>query len=65
MKNPCNGCERRTITCHGVCPDYKAWRSWKDEKNAIKAEEKRKYGTISESGIRHIYRQIVKKSRGR
>ena len=23
---PCHNCDRRTITCHGVCRDYQEWK---------------------------------------
>lgn len=23
---PCKGCEDRTLTCHSVCAEYKAWK---------------------------------------
>ena len=33
MKCPCKDCDHRTLTCHGLCEGYKAWRNWKDEVN--------------------------------
>ena len=39
-KCPCKGCERRTLTCHGVCRQYEDWKieraamlDWKREQN--------------------------------
>lgn len=40
MKCPCNGCEKRTITCHGVCEAYKGWKAWLDVVNQQKAKDK-------------------------
>lgn len=32
MKNPCaRDCPRRTIGCHGKCPDYAAFAAWREE----------------------------------
>ena len=28
MKNPCKDCLDRTITCHGVCKKYEAWKKY-------------------------------------
>ena len=33
MKCPCKGCDRRTITCHGVCKEYEAWKKFNDDRN--------------------------------
>jgi len=27
LKCPCKGCEKRTLTCHGFCQEYKAWKA--------------------------------------
>ena len=32
MKNPCHGCDRRTITCHGVCKEYEAWKKENEDR---------------------------------
>ena len=34
MKCPCKDCEHRTITCHGQCDEYKAWKSYAENRNA-------------------------------
>ena len=33
---PCKGCDRRTMTCHGVCVQYKDWKAYKARINAKK-----------------------------
>ena len=40
MKCPCKECFHRTITCHGFCEGYKAWREWRDEVNRKKQQDK-------------------------
>ena len=30
---PCKDCYNRTITCHGVCEGYQAWKAERDEMN--------------------------------
>ena len=32
MKNPCHGCTRRTITCHGVCRQYDEWKKFNEDR---------------------------------
>ena len=34
MKCPCKGCTDRTLTCHGVCDRYKAWKTEEADKKA-------------------------------
>lgn len=31
MKCPCRDCDRRTITCHGVCKEYQAYSAERAE----------------------------------
>lgn len=31
--NPCRGCSKRTVTCHGTCDDYLSWKKANDENN--------------------------------
>ena len=39
MKCPCRDCPNRTLTCHGFCKEYKAWKDWREEVNRKKAAE--------------------------
>jgi hypothetical protein len=32
VKCPCKGCDRRTLTCHGVCKGYQDWKKYNTEK---------------------------------
>lgn len=44
VKVPCKGCERRTISCHETCEDYKAYRAeFESEEKRIKREIARQY----------------------
>ena len=35
---PCKDCDRRTVTCHGVCKAYKEWQVLNDAINHKKGE---------------------------
>lgn len=37
---PCNGCLRRTITCHGVCREYQDWKKAREPEAAAREAEK-------------------------
>ena len=26
LPNPCKGCEKRVVGCHGVCKEHKEWK---------------------------------------
>ena len=39
---PCKDCERRTLTCHGVCQEYKEWREIINQQNELANIEKEK-----------------------
>ena len=35
MKAPCNGCDRRLVGCHSVCPEYQKWKTeWQKMKDS-------------------------------
>ena len=43
-KAPCSAdCERRTITCHSFCKEYKEWKAEIEETNALRQKEMDKY----------------------
>lgn len=39
MKCPCKGCTDRTLTCHGFCDEYKAWKAEREQVNARRNAE--------------------------
>ena len=41
MSCPCKDCFRRTVTCHGFCKEYKAWKAEADRRSEtrLKARE--------------------------
>lgn len=39
---PCKDCDSRTITCHGVCEEYKAWKAQSDDRRETRYKEKSK-----------------------
>lgn len=60
MKGPCQGCSRRTLTCHyqGMCKDFEEWKayeagrkSWLDSFKHPESESMRK------NEIRRLRRQ--------
>ena len=61
-KGPCYGCTRRTITCHGVCEDYQAY---KKEREAINNDlrERKDFPYISEESKRKSWRNLRLQSR--
>lgn len=63
MKCPCRDCNNRTVTCHGFCEQYKEWKTWRDGLNVKVKKERERYDTMSDKGIRWIYKEIVKRSR--
>ena len=63
MKCPCRDCADRTVTCHGFCEQYKGWKTWRDGLNVKVKKERERYDTMSDKGIRWIYKEIVKRSR--
>jgi len=63
MKCPCRDCNDRTVTCHSFCEKYKKWKTWRDGLSAKAKKEKQRYDTMSEKGIRILYKEIVKRSR--
>lgn len=55
-KCPCKGCERRLVGCHGICPDYGAW---KRERDRITEENREISHELSRSMKRHIWRKML------
>lgn len=60
-KGPCYGCTRRTITCHGVCEEYKAFQKEREEINADL--RKRKSLHISDESMRKHWRNLRTQNR--
>lgn len=50
---PCKGCEIRLIGCHGICPNYQAWKR-KMESKKEKPEERPEY---SREMIKYIWKK--------
>ena len=40
--NPCNGCTKRTVTCHSTCKEYIEWKADDEEYSAKIRQEKAK-----------------------
>ena len=46
MKCPCKDCQRRTLTCHGVCKEYHKWKQEREQANARREAENEKLDYI-------------------
>ena len=56
-KCPCKECDRRTVTCHGVCEGYQEWK--KSEAVRIEAERRAREADgmmISDARLRRKWR---------
>jgi hypothetical protein len=43
-ESPCKGCEKRTITCHGVCKEYQEWKTENENhRESIRAARDKQY----------------------
>ena len=42
MRCPCKDCQRRTLTCHGVCKEYQQWKQEREQANARREAENEK-----------------------
>lgn len=60
-KGPCYECTRRTITCHGVCEEYKAFQKEREAINADLRERKIRY--ISHESLRKHWRNLRTQNR--
>lgn len=38
---PCKDCDRRTMTCHGVCIHYKSWKAYLERINEREQQNRR------------------------
>lgn len=55
---PCKDCERRTVTCHGVCREYQGWKKEEAEKKRAFDTERHKYDTMSDAKKKAIWRKM-------
>ena len=60
-KCPCHGCDRRTVTCHGVCREYQEWKTEREKVNQWLNDQK---PIASERLKRSEAEKIRKKARG-
>ena len=54
LKCPCKGCEKRTLTCHGVCRQYEDWKIERAAINDYNREQNAVY--LSESSLRKYWK---------
>ena len=58
---PCKECDKRNESCHATCEEYKAWRKWKDERNAQRLGRKKideDLTSIGVDGVDFSYRRL-------
>lgn len=60
-KCPCHGCDRRTVTCHGVCRAYQGWKEEREKVNQWLNDQK---PITSERLKKSEAEKIRKKARG-
>lgn len=48
--NPCRGCEKRQVGCHGGCPDYKAFKEKLETVNTLRRQDSEAYWFV----YRHV-----------
>ena len=60
MKCPCHGCERRTITCHGVCRQYQEWKVYNEDRNKWLREYRYEPSEGMRKGERHSLRALAR-----
>ena len=61
QKCPCHGCDRRTVTCHGVCREYQEWKAEREKVNQWLNDQK---PITSERLKKNEAEKIRKKARG-
>lgn len=55
---PCKGCDRRTVTCHGVCREYQDWKKEVEARNAARNAEMKRLDTMSNAKKKAIWRKL-------
>ena len=61
MRCPCKECNNRTISCHGVCEEYKAWKKDHEDRTRWLREQR---PPINDQGRKGKIRKMVEKARG-
>jgi len=62
MKNPCDrNCPKRSDTCHGTCLDYDNFAKERERERNANAGKKYR----SESMVKYLAREAIRKMRGR
>lgn len=61
MIAPCKDCDKRTITCHGVCSDYKAWKKKHDDMIMVEMEKKKGKPEFNRKTINYIWKKMKKR----
>ena len=59
VKCPCKNCTDRTLTCHGVCEKYAAFRKEKEAENAY--NRRNDMDVISRRGLRKHWANLTRR----
>ena len=60
-KPPCaNHCEKRTLTCHSFCKEYKEWKKEIEKENKARQQEHEKYSDPKRSKKDMLFRLGIK-----
>ncbi len=60
-KTPCYGCDKRTVTCHCGCKEYKSFKEAMADYNAVINSEKDKEREMRSYEIRNINKRTHKR----
>ena len=58
MKCPCKGCERRTITCHGICWEYKDWKQEHEERKLKDYQDRHNKPQLNRQTVKLIWKRM-------
>ena len=60
----CKGCERRTVTCHGVCREYQNWKKKQEVLKETRDAERQRMDTMSTAKKKAIWKKMRYNRRG-
>lgn len=55
---PCKDCDRRTVTCHGMCREYQDWKKEEEKKKAAREAERKRFDTMSSAKKKAIWKKM-------
>ena len=61
---PCKECDRRTVTCHGLCTEYQGWKKEQEKRKAEEQKAKGNNDTMSPAKRKAIWKKMRYSRRG-